>query len=121
MTNFKGDYVTIEDVKIAKNYLSEIELKRLNLLVSQFLDFAELQALEQRPMKMTDWMSELDNHILLNRRKVLEDKGKITHEDAIEKAEKEFSIYRERKMKELVSDFDLMIKSLPNNIETINN
>ena len=54
MTNFKGNYVTIDDVKIAKNYLSEIELQRLNLLVSQFLDFAELQALEQRTMKMND-------------------------------------------------------------------
>ena len=53
MTNFKGNYVTIDDVKIAKNYLSEIELQRLNLLVSQFLDFAELQALEQRSMKDT--------------------------------------------------------------------
>ena len=50
MTNFKGDYVTVDDVKIAKNYLSEIELQRLNLLVSQFLDFAEFQALEQRAM-----------------------------------------------------------------------
>ena len=63
MTNFKGDYVTIDDVKIAKNYLSEVELQRLNLLVSQFLDFAELQALEQRTMKMQDWVEELDNQI----------------------------------------------------------
>ena len=47
MTNFKWDYITIDDVKVAKNYLTEIELQRLNLLVSQFLDFAELQALEQ--------------------------------------------------------------------------
>ena len=54
MTNFKGNYVTTDDVKIAKNYLSEIELQRLNLLVSQFLDFAELQALEQRTMKMNE-------------------------------------------------------------------
>ena len=113
MTNFKGDYVTIEDVKIAKNYLSEIELQRLNLLVSQFLDFAELQALEQRSMKMEDWARELDNQILLNRRKILEGKGKISHEEAIEKAEKEFIIYREREMKELQSDFDLLLKSLP--------
>ena len=52
MTNFKGNYITKDDVKIAKNYLSEIELQRLNLLVSQFLDFAELQALEQIPMTM---------------------------------------------------------------------
>lgn len=114
MTNFKGDYVTIDDVKIAKNYLSEIELQRLNLLVSQFLDFAELQALEQRTMKMQDWAEELDNQILLNRRKILEGNGKISHEEAIKKAEKEFQIYREREMKELQSDFDKLMKSLPN-------
>lgn len=114
MTNFKGNYVTIDDVKIAKNYLSEIELQRLNLLVSQFLDFAELQALEQRTMKMNDWIEELDNHILLNRRKILEGNGKISHDEAIKKAEKEFQIYREREMKELQSDFDLLMKSLPN-------
>ena len=115
MTNFKGDYVTIDDVKIAKNYLSEIELQRLNLLVSQFLDFAELQALEQRSMKMQDWVDELDNQILLNRKKILEGNGKISHEEAIKKAEKEFEIYREREMKMLQSDFDLMLKKLKEN------
>lgn len=114
MTNFKGNYVTIDDVKIVKNYLSEVELQRLNLLVSQFLDFAELQALEQRTMKMNDWIEELDNQILLNRRKILEGNGKISHEEAIKKAEKEFQLYREREMKELKSDFDLLMKSLPN-------
>lgn len=114
MTNFEGNYVTIDDVKIAKNYLSEIELQRLNLLVSQFLDFAELQALEQRTMKMNDWIEGLDNHILLNRRKILEGNGKISHDEVIKKAEKEFQIYREREMKELQSDFDLLMKSLPN-------
>ena len=63
---------------------------------------------------MTDWVQELDNQILLNRRKILEGKGKISHEEAIQKAEKEFKIYREREMKELQSDFDLLMKSLPN-------
>ena len=101
--------------KIAKNYLTEIELQRLNLLVSQFLDYAELQALEQRTMKMQEWIEELDNQILLNRRKILEGNGKISHEEAIKKAEKEFQIYREREMKELQSDFDLLMKSLPDN------
>lgn len=115
MTNFKGDYVTIDDVRIAKNYLSEIELQRLNLLVSQFLDYAELQALEQRIMKMEDWIEELDNQIILNRRKILEGNGKISHEEAIKKAEKEFNIYREREMKKLQSDFDLMMKLINNN------
>ena len=114
MTNFKGNYVTIDDVKVAKNYLTEVELQRLNLLVSQFLDYAELQALEKRPMKMLDWIEELDNQILLNRRKILEGNGKVSHKKAIEKAEKEFQIYRDREMKMLQSDFDLMIKELPN-------
>ncbi len=112
MTNFKGDYITVDDVKIAKNYLSEIELQRLNLLVSQFLDFAELQALEQREMTMNDWINELDNQIVQNKRKLLEDNGRISHKEAVEKAEREFEIYREREMRQLESDFDKMIKIL---------
>lgn len=112
MTNFKGEYVTVDDVKIAKNYLSEIELQRLNLLVSQFLDFAELQALEQREMTMNDWVNELDNQIVQNKRKLLEDNGKISHKEAVEKAEREFEIYRQREMKQLESDFDKMMKML---------
>ena len=88
MTNFKGDYVTIDDVKIAKNYLSEMELQRLNLLVSQFLDFAELQALEQRAMTMNDWINELDNQIIQNRRKFPEGKGKISHQEAMKRLKK---------------------------------
>ena len=117
MTNFKGDYVTVDDVKIAKNYLSEIELQRLNLLVSQFLDFAEFQALEQRAMTMDDWINELDNQIVQNKRKLLEGKGNISHQEAIEKAEREFEIYREREMKQLESEFDKMIKMLKDNNE----
>ena len=66
-------------------------------------------------MKMQDWVNELNNQILLNRRKILEGIGKISHEEAIAKAEKEFQIYREREMKELQSDFDMLMKSLPNN------
>ncbi len=115
MTNFKGDYITVDDVKIAKNYLSEIELQRLNLLVSQFLDFAELQALEQREMTMNDWITELDNQIVQNKRKLLEDNGKISHQEAIKKAEEEFKIYRAREMKQLESDFDKMIRMLNEN------
>lgn len=70
MTNFKGSYVTEDDVKIAKNYLSEAELQRLNLLVSQFLDYAEFQALEQVPMRMEDWAQALDDLIVRLRRKL---------------------------------------------------
>lgn len=112
MTNFKGNYVTRDDVKIAKNYLSEIELQRLNLLVSQFLDYAEFQALEQRSMTMQDWSNELDNQIIANHRRLLEGKGTVSHKQAIEKAEKEFEVYREREMKTFESDFDKAIKKL---------
>ena len=113
MTNFKGDYITRDDVKIAKNYLTEGELQRLNLLVSQFLDFAEFQALEQRPMRMQDWIQALDRQIINLQRKLLEGKGSISHKQAIEKAEHEFAIYRKREMEQLESDFDKMIKNLP--------
>ncbi len=120
MTNFKGDYITKDDVKIAKNYLSEIELQRLNLLVSQFLDFAELQALEQIPMSMQNWIDALDNQIISNRRKLLEGKGRISHKQAVEKAEKEFEIYRAREMRQLESDFDRAVKLLQQKYEKDN-
>lgn len=112
MTNYKGDYITKDDVKIAKNYLSEIELQRLNLLVSQFLDFAEFQALEQNPMSMQDWITALDKQITMLNRTALSGAGKVSHSQAIEKAEKEFEIYRAREMKQLESDFDRAVKAL---------
>lgn len=112
MTNFKGNYVTKDDVKIAKNYLTEIELQRLNLLVSGFLDFAEFQALEMNPMTMKDWIEALDNQIISLKRDVLIGKGNISHKQAFEKAEKEFEIYRKREMELLESDFDKEIKKL---------
>jgi len=112
MTNFKGSYVTREDVRIAKNYLTERELQILNLLVSQFLDFAELQAIEQRAMTMQDWVEELDRQLFSNRRPVLSDKGRVSHRQAIVKAEKEFDLYRAKEMKQMESDFDRAMKEL---------
>ena len=112
MTNFKGNYVTRDDVKIAKNYLSELELQRLNLLTSQFLDYAEFQALEQNPMTMADWIAALDDQILRLRKNILEGNGTVSHQEAIEKAEREFEIYREREMRMLESDFDKAVKRL---------
>ena len=112
MTNFKGNYVTRDDVKIAKNYLTELELQRLNLLTSQFLDYAEFQALEQNPMTMADWVAALDDQILRLRKNILEGTGTVSHQEAIEKAEREFEIYREREMRMLESDFDKAVKGL---------
>lgn len=112
MTNFKGNYVTRDDVKIAKNYLTELELQRLNLLTSQFLDYAEFQALEQNPMTMADWIAALDDQIMRLRKNILEGTGTVSHQEAIEKAEREFEIYREREMRLLESDFDKAVKRL---------
>jgi len=114
MTNFKGNYVTRDDVKIAKNYLSELELQRLNLFTSQFLDYAEFQALEQNPMTMADWIAALDDQILRLRKNILEGNGTVSHQEAFEKAEREFEIYREREMRMLESDFDKAVKRLKN-------
>ena len=115
MTNFKGNYITKADVGIAKNYLTEKELTRLNLLVSRLLDYAELQALEETPMTMRDWIQELDNEIVNSKRELLEGKGKVSHRAAIAKAEKEFEAYRAKEMRELESDFDRAVKELTKN------
>jgi hypothetical protein len=112
MTSFKGNYITKDDVKIAKNYLSEQELGQLNLLVSAFLDLAEFQAAQEQPMTMSDWIASLDHQILGVRRKILQGAGDISHKQAVEKAEREFGIYREREMRQLESDFDRAVREL---------
>lgn len=112
MTNFSGEYVTKSDVRIAKNYLDEKELQVLNLLVSQFLDYAELQALEEHAMTMRDWVDELDHQLSSNRRPLLSGKGSVSHHDAIKKAEHEFDEFRAKEMRKLESDFDRAVKKL---------
>jgi len=112
MTNFKGNYITKDDVKIAKNYLSEIELQKLNLLTEGFLGYAELQAIELKPMTMKEWAEFLDKQLKMLNKDILIGKGHISHNQAIEKAEKEFEIYRAREMKQLESDFDRAVKEL---------
>ena len=112
MTNFKGNYITRDDVKIAKNYLSEKELQVLNLLVSQYLDFAELQAIEQNLMTMQQWIEKLDDILLVGNRPLLNNAGNVSHKQAIEKATKEFEEYRRKEMLQYESDFDRAIKEL---------
>lgn len=112
MTSFKGNYVTREDVTIAKNYLTDKELQTLNLLVSQFLDYAELQALEEKTMTMNDWIAALDTILTGNGRVLLVGAGTVSHRQAVEKAEQEFNRYRAKEMRELESDFDRMLKEI---------
>ena len=112
MTNFKGNYITKEDVQIAKNYLIEQELTYLNLLVSQYLDFAEIQALQQRPMRMLEWIEKLDELMKMSGRQLLVGNGTISHEEAKRKAIAEFEKYRQMEMLQYESDYDRAIREL---------
>ncbi len=90
LTSWPGNKIKKNDVTIAKNYLSEHEIKQLNLIVSQYLDFAELQAMQRKPMYMADWIKELTWIFTLNEREVLAHKGSISHTTAEKHALKEF-------------------------------
>jgi hypothetical protein len=110
LTGFKGNYITVSDITIAKNYLSEDELKQLNLIVSMYLDFAELQASEGRLMKMADWIGKLDDFLKISERRLLKDAGKVSAEQAASKAQQEFAKYRKGQDKNYISDFDMATK-----------
>lgn len=112
LTSFKGDYITARDVRIAKNYLTEKELKQLNLIVSLYLDFAELQATNNRPMKMADWAKKLDDFLRLSEKELLLHAGKISAKEAEDKAMEEFEKYRKDRIDDHVSDFDREVKKL---------
>ena len=94
------------DIGIAKNYLNEKELTRLNRLVTMFIDYAELMAEDGVLMSMQDWVDQTNQFLRNNRRKVLSGKGKISHEAALEKAEKEYEAFRIKQDQEYVSEFD---------------
>jgi len=94
LTSWKGSRVGRDDVTIAKNYLTKEELEALNLIVSTYLDFAELQALNRRVMYMRDWIAKLDDFLKLSERDILTHAGRISHEQAQQKAEAEFEKYR---------------------------
>lgn len=115
LTNFKGDYITVRDVGIAKNYLSEEELKQLNLIVSMYLDFAELQATNGRLMKMYDWIKKLDDFLRISEKEILTNTGKTSHKKAIDKAKAEYEKYRKEASDKHISDFDREMKKLLKN------
>lgn len=100
------------DVGIAKNYLGEQELDRLNRIVVMYLDYAEDRAARMIPMTMKDWIEKLDAFLKFNDYEVLKEAGKISHEEAISHAEKEFDKFRIIQDKSFESDFDKEVKKL---------
>lgn len=96
LTNWRHETMTLSDAFVAKNYLTILELKRLNLLVEQFLTNAELQVLDQRVMNMNDWINQLDEFIEFNRRPVLNNSGNVSRKAMAAKVRKEYEAYRRR-------------------------
>ena len=101
LTTFSGSKPKKTEIGIAKNYLTEQELKELNAITSAYLDFAELQALRRKTMTMKDWVLKLDDFLRMSESEVLDNAGKISHEMAIEKANVEYAKYRELSQDEL--------------------
>ncbi|MGP8198552.1 MAG: virulence RhuM family protein [Limisphaerales bacterium] len=94
LTSWIGNRPRKADVAVAKNYLGLEEIEALNLIVSMYLDFGELQARSRKPMYMCDWIAKLDDFLRLSDREILTHAGKVTHETALAKAETEFEKYR---------------------------
>lgn len=114
LKTFSGEFPTAKDITVAKNYLSEDELKILNNLVSAFFDLAEVNAIEHKPMYMSDYVEQLDSLITSSRRKLLEGAGKISHKQAEEKATLEYKKYVQENLSPVEEEYLKTIKSASN-------
>jgi len=94
LTTWSGNRIKRSDVEVAKNYLDEKELDALNKIVTAYLDIAEVHALNQEPMYMKDWLETIDDYLRMTRRDILTTKGKVTHQQALEKAHSEYEKYK---------------------------
>ena len=112
LTVFAGDHPSLKEVVIAKNYLTEEELKVLNNLVSGYFDFAEIQAMKRKPMYMADYIKQLDNILSATGEKVLQNAGRVSHQEAIEKATTEFKKYQVKTLSAVEEDYLRTLKSL---------
>lgn len=116
LTNWTGNRISKSEVSIAKNYLNSEELDILNRIVTAYLEFAEIQALERKPMYMSDWSAKLDDFLKLSGRELLTHAGKISHEQALTKAQLEYEKHRAMQINfpsPVEDDFEKAIKKLP--------
>jgi len=118
LTAWKGSRIHKTDVTVAKNYLNKDEMEVMNLIVSQYLDFAELQARSGKVMYMRDWIKKLDDFLTLNDRNILKGMGKVSHQLAEEMAGKQYEKFRTKLLAEEAQkpneDFDEAVKQLTN-------
>ena len=109
LTTWKGapdGKILKSDTLVAKNYLNEKEISRLNRLVTMFIDYAELMAEDEQLMSMKDWLAETDRFLQNNRRNVLEGKGSVSHDDAVKKVSGIYAQFRKKQDAEYISEFD---------------
>ena len=105
LTNIKGDKPTRQEIEIAKNYLTEDELNVLNRMVTAYLELAELQALNRKPMYMKDWITRLDEFVKMTGNEILQSAGAVSHQQALKKANLEYDKYKEQ-MKNKLSEVE---------------
>lgn len=114
LSNYKGTKPTKQEIEIAKNYLSEPELNILNRIVTAFLEIAEIQALNQTPVYMKDWIEQLDNFLKMTKKDILNHGGSISHKQALQKAHSEYKKYKELRKNEISEVEKHFIKQISN-------
>ena len=113
LTNFPNERIKKQDVTVAKNYLTEVELDKLNRIVNQYLEFAELQAMERKTMHMSEWTTKLHGFLTLNDRGILNHAGKVSHQQAETHALQEFEKYQKHVNSTEIDELDKALKNLP--------
>ena len=120
LTTFSGEQPTQKDISIAKNYLTENELKILNNLVSGYFDFAEIQAMKRKPMYMEDYVQQLDNILAATGENILQNSGSVSHQQAVEKALAEYRKYQEKTLSPVEKEYLETIKNTEKKIDKHN-
>jgi len=118
LRSFAGEFPVMRDVEIAKNYLNEDELRVLNNLVSGYFDFAEISAIEHRPMYMKDYIQQLDSILSSGGRELLTDAGSVSHAAAIEKAHSEYRKYQLKALTPVEKAYLQSIKAAEKEVKT---
>ena len=117
LTSFSGELPALKDIGVAKNYLEDDELKILNNLVSGYFDLAEINAIEHKPMYMIDYVEQLDSILTSGNRKLLEDSGKVSHDEAIKKAKVEYRRYQEITLSPVEEEYLKSVKGLEKEVK----
>lgn len=120
LTSFSGELPALKDIGIAKNYLKEDELKILNNLVSGYFDLAEINAIEHRPMYMSDYVSQLDSILTSGNRKILMGAGRVSHDQAMKKAKEEYRKYQETTLSPVEEEYLKSIKGVEKEVKKRN-